>query len=737
MVSMAVAIDQILYYTYEMHLARTRGLSTKHNYTEVLSVPKARNRVLAEDVRATINVPSVRTSIMDGFAVCVEALSQTSTQNEPKEYVDFKVVERMYAGGTGGASASPQELQPGECVYVTTGAPVPRGTTVVIKVEDCCPCRELGVPYKADDSDIPEPSQASFIRSQASAAYATPGTFIREVGSDVSAGQIVAKRGQRISPALLATILSAGANQVVVTVPPRITVFSSGDELLTDETELGESSPMIRDSNRPMLLSMIHQEIEGSEATTRDGGIIRDTYDDLVNAINTAIQTSDVIITTGAVSMGARDLIKPYLGEIGKVVFGRIKMKPGKPTTFAVVPRPSQAHGEASQESCLFFALPGNPVSAYVTFLSLVLPALRLLTGFSVDALPAPELLPSIKSKLDQAMQSGNYNESAFSTSLQLPKVTAKLAHDIVIDPERDEYHRLVLTWTPGHNHKQQGEGGYFLAASTGGQASCRLLSVAGSNALGLIPSHLAVEHNMRVIPKDAWIDAWLTEPLNDVQLPAPTLKPGQRISTCGCGSKHEMESSHSSTESKVPSSSETNVRSAQDHHTSSSRIKVSLITVSDTRVPKTDLTGAEARKILESFQDPSPFEVIEARIVKDEQKEIVRCLQESSYRSPGPSRPDIILTMGGTGFGPRDVTPEATREVVGTRIATGIEHFVMKTSLKFTDMGALSRGTAGISNQTIIINLPGSPKAIKEILPALLGILPHAARLIRGSHEH
>jgi len=186
---------------------------------------------------------------------------------------------------------------------------------------------------------------------------------------------------------------------------------------------------------------MLLSAAEALGAELHDGGITGDDKTSLKASMRSAIEHSDVVVTTGGVSMGELDLIKGILSELGTLHFGRLMMKPGKPATFATIDK------EEGISPCLFFALPGNPVSAMVCFQLLVAPVLKRLVGQSA---PDP------------------------------PRVTCRVGQDIRLDPERPEYQRCILGW--------DGVEGAFVSSSTGIQQSSRLLSMRGANALLELP---------------------------------------------------------------------------------------------------------------------------------------------------------------------------------------------------------------------------------------------------------
>ncbi|CAK0861995.1 unnamed protein product, partial [Prorocentrum cordatum] len=228
----------------------------------------------------------------------------------------------------------------------------------------------------------------------------------------------------------------------------RLAILSTGDELvdLAAGAARDERRGQIVDCNRPMLRALAAEA--GAEPV--DLGICGDEPGALRERLAAALRSADVVVTSGGVSRGSKDHMKALLAELGQVHFGEMCMKPGKPTTFATVPLAADGPGaaEGPGRPRLVFALPGNPVSCFVTFKLLVAPAIQRLQGW-----PAGAPL--------------------------YPRVDAELAQDVEMDPQRPEYHRAVARW----------DGGRVLAESTGFQRSSRVASVCGANCLLEIPS--------------------------------------------------------------------------------------------------------------------------------------------------------------------------------------------------------------------------------------------------------
>ena len=302
----------------------------------------ADGRVLAEPVVSGLHVPPNDNSAMDGYAVRTADLAAAD--------IWLPVSQRIPAGSSG------QALQSGSAARIFTGAPIPPGADAVVMQEDCS--------VEADGS------AAARIRVNAAVAA---GQWIRRAGEDVTRGSTVLTAGTRLTPAALGLAASVGASRLRVACQPRVALFSTGDELVMP----GEVAPehmkpgAIYNSNRFFLRAMLLRL--GCHVT--DLGIVPDQRADTIQALRSAADSHDLIVTSGGVSVGEEDHIKPAVQALGELHLWQIAIKPGKPFAYG---RIANTSGAAETH---FMGLPGNPVSSFVTFLLLVRPFLLKLQG--------------------------------------------------------------------------------------------------------------------------------------------------------------------------------------------------------------------------------------------------------------------------------------------------------------------------------------------------------------------
>ncbi|MGE4242502.1 molybdopterin molybdotransferase MoeA [Ramlibacter sp.] len=300
--------------------------------TESVSTFDAGRRVLARDLVSPLQVPPNDNSSMDGYAVrCADVAANGEA---------LRVSQRIPAG------ASPEPLEPGTVARIFTGAPVPAGADAIVMQEDTEPAGEHVV---------------RFLRTP------QPGEWIRRSGEDVRAGSVVLARGERLSSAALGLAASIGMGELEVVRRPRVALFSTGDELvMPGEVAPADMKPgAIYNSNRFFLSELLRN----LECEVSDYGIVPDDREATVGALAHASRSSDLILTSGGVSVGEEDHVKPAVQQLGSLDLWQIAIKPGKPFAYG---RIGDAH---------FMGLPGNPVSSFVTFLLLVRPFLLKLQG--------------------------------------------------------------------------------------------------------------------------------------------------------------------------------------------------------------------------------------------------------------------------------------------------------------------------------------------------------------------
>ena len=316
---------------------------------EAVSTFDALGRVLAADVVSAIDVPPADNTSMDGYALrAADAASPDAV---------LPVVQRIAAGQVG------DTLAPGSAARIFTGAPIPPGADAVVMQE------------------LVEAVDGGGIRVREAPR---PGQWIRRRGEDVKAGATVLAAGTRLTPQALGLAATVGASTLCVVRRARVALFSTGDELIMPGAVAPHDLPpgAIYNSNRYTLRGLL--QAAGCDVT--DLGIVPDRLDATRAALRDAARAHDLILTSGGVSVGEEDHIKPAVGAEGRVELWQVAIKPGKPLAFGAVRR--AAGGEA-----LFLGLPGNPVSSFVTFVLAVRTVLHALQG--ADA-TMPATLPMI-----------------------------------------------------------------------------------------------------------------------------------------------------------------------------------------------------------------------------------------------------------------------------------------------------------------------------------------------------
>ncbi len=300
--------------------------------TDTVATFDADGRVLAQDCTSALHVPPQDNSSMDGYAVRCADVAAPGTV--------LPVSQRIAAGSAG------EPLTPGTAARIFTGAPVPAGADAILMQEDC----ETVEPGSVRIHAVPQPGQ-----------------WIRRAGEDITRGAVVLAAGTRLSPAELGLAASIGLHLLPVARRPRVALFSTGDELvMPGEVPPDQMRPgAIYNSNRFFLRAMLLRL--GCEVT--DFGIVPDRREATIAALRDASSAHDLILTSGGVSVGEEDHIKPAVESLGRLDLWQIAMKPGKPFAYGTV------------GSTHFMGLPGNPVSSFLTFALLVRPFVLRLQG--------------------------------------------------------------------------------------------------------------------------------------------------------------------------------------------------------------------------------------------------------------------------------------------------------------------------------------------------------------------
>jgi molybdopterin molybdotransferase len=307
----------------------------------------------AEDVHALVSLPGFDNSAMDGYAVRFEDVA-TATAEEP---VALPVVGEIGAG-----QAKVLALAPGTAAKIMTGAPVPVGADTI-------------VPYEVTDRGV--------ARVSITQAPARQGQLVRYAGEDIEQGDLVVSEGTVLGPRHLALLAAVGRPSVVTRPRPRVVVISTGAELREPGQPVGHDS--IYDGNSYLLAAAARQ----AGAMAFRVGIVPDEPRTFLTALHDQLVRADLVVTSGGVSQGDYDVVKEALAPLG-IWFGPVAMQPGKPQGFGLV----------GEDRVPIFCLPGNPVSAFVSFETFVLPALRRLMG------KEPYARPSRRARLSTAMRS-------------------------------------------------------------------------------------------------------------------------------------------------------------------------------------------------------------------------------------------------------------------------------------------------------------------------------------------
>jgi len=365
------------------------------------------HRVLSEPIVAQHDLPPFANSSMDGFAIRAEDVSQASKDSP----IRLKVIADIAAG------QNPEEvIKTGSAARITTGAPMPRGADAVIPVED--------TDENWRDRSRPLPDSIQIYRS------VDLGAYVRLAGEDIKAGDHVLSPGTVLRPQELGLIASLGYKEVSVIRQPKVGILATGDELVDVAQPLGPGQ--IRNSNSYTQAAQVLAA--GAEPVIL--GVAKDSEESVRERLQLAIDKGvSLIISSAGVSVGAFDVVKSVLEADGRVLFWRFRMRPGKPLTFG------------SYQGVPYLGLPGNPVSAMVSFDRFARPAILKMSGYK-----------------------------------QLERRTVSVViEDEIQSDGRESYLRAVVTR----------ESGVYRASIFGGQGSHMLSSLVGANALVIVPENV------------------------------------------------------------------------------------------------------------------------------------------------------------------------------------------------------------------------------------------------------
>jgi molybdopterin molybdotransferase len=376
---------------------------------EDVSLDAALGRVLAEDVSSPIEVPPFDSSGMDGYAVVAGPEAELTVVGEAR------------AG-----HPADRAVQPGSAVLISTGAALPEGADAVVPIERTTAVRGVEGPADRDPVAVDPAMRGKVRRDRILVPRTEPGANVRRAGEDIPINAVVLRRGAALGPAELGVAASVGRGSVRVALRPKVAVLVTGDEL----TPPGDPLPPggIYSSNGFALAAQV--ERAGAALTGRT--TVPDDPEGTRAALAAALDDSDVVVVSGGVSVGPHDHVRAALRELGvEERFWGVSLRPGKPTWFG------------ARDGTLAFGLPGNPVSAMVTFQLFARPALAALQGAPPDA----------------------------------PRTTATLTAAVPRNPEREQAVRVRL---------RQAENA-LMASPTGPQGSHMLTSMLGAEALALI----------------------------------------------------------------------------------------------------------------------------------------------------------------------------------------------------------------------------------------------------------
>lgn len=390
---------------------------------EEVAIVDALGRVLSQAVVADESLPPFANSSMDGYAVRSEDLVGATTG---------KPAHLMVAADIAAGAVSSRRLGPGEAARIMTGAPMPEGADAVVPVED------TNEPWR--DPERPLPDSVEIYRAVGA------GDYVRHVGEDIRAGTEVMSAGHMLRPQEIGVLASLGIEQLSVVRRPKVAVLATGDELLPISEPL--SPGKIRNSNGYAQVA----QVMTMGAVPIPLGIARDVEDDVRDKLRQGLDAgADLFVSSAGVSVGAYDVVKKVLEDAGKIGFWRVRMRPGKPLAFG------------RYQGVPYLGLPGNPVSAMVSFERFARAAILKMAGHTI---------------------------------FERPQVDARVT-EVIHSDGRESYIRAVVL---------RGKGGYY-GAPTGSQGSHVMTSLVKANALLIVPEGVKLVAAGDVLK--AWMIDW------------------------------------------------------------------------------------------------------------------------------------------------------------------------------------------------------------------------------------
>ena len=313
----------------ENALKEIKKISKKIVSFEYINLNESHQRILCENIKSKNKVPNYDNSAMDGYALNIKYTKKNNI---------FKVVGTSLAG-----FPYKGKLKKNECVKIMTGAVIPKNSNVVIMKEEIKLIKSNKIEILSKNIKLKQ--------------------NIRYAGEDIMPNKIILKKNHVIDSASMGLLASQGINKIKVYKKPRVSFFTSGDEIVQINKKLPYGK--VHDSNRYTLLGMLNK----NNIDVIDLGHAKDKISDIKNKFNGAIKKSDIVISTGGVSVGDADYIKDVVKSLGNINFWKVAVKPGRPLAFGKI------------KNTIFFGLPGNPVSVMITFLLFVLPCINILSG--------------------------------------------------------------------------------------------------------------------------------------------------------------------------------------------------------------------------------------------------------------------------------------------------------------------------------------------------------------------